>query len=204
MRLALLASGRGSNVSAILEAIAEGRLEADASLLICDRPAEAMSVAQRHGVPAGLIERRGFPSRSAHQAAIRDALLEAEAGLVALAGFAAILEPLVVDAFAGRILNIHPSLLPAFAGSVAPGPQAAALRAGVKLAGCTVHVVTNELDAGPIVAQAAVPVLPDDSVESLAARILVEEHRLYPAVLQWFADGRVTITDGIARVSAQG
>jgi phosphoribosylglycinamide formyltransferase-1 len=201
MRLALLASGRGSNVSAILQAIAMGRLEAEASLLICDRPAAAMSVAQRHAVPAGLIERGGFATRSAHQAAIRDALLEAEAGLVALAGFAAILDPLVVDAFAGRILNIHPSLLPAFAGSVAPGPQAAALRAGVKLAGCSVHVVTNELDAGPIVAQAAVPVLPDDTVESLSARILVEEHRLYPEVLQWFADGRVTITDGIARVS---
>ena len=123
---------------------------------------------------------------------------------MALAGFAAILEPVVVDAFEGRILNIHPSLLPAFAGTVAPEPQAAALRAGVKLAGCTVHVVTNEVDAGPIVAQAAVPVLPDDTVESLAARILVEEHRLYPAVLQWFAEGRVTIEDGIARVSPAG
>lgn len=202
MRLALLASGRGSNVSAILGAIAEGRLEAEARLLICDRPAPAMSVAQRHALPTRLIERRGFPTRSAQQAAIRDALLEAEVDLVALAGFGAILQPLVVAAFEGRILNIHPSLLPAFAGSVAPGPQAAALRAGVKLAGCTVHVVTNELDGGPIVAQAAVPVLAHDTVESLSSRILVEEHHLYPEVLQWFAEGRVTITDGNARVSS--
>jgi phosphoribosylglycinamide formyltransferase-1 len=121
--------------------------------------------------------------------------------LVALAGFAAVLDPVVVDAFAGRILNNHPSLLPSFAGSVAPEPQAAALRAGVKLAGCTVHVVTKELDAGPIVAQAAVPVLPDDTVETLAARILVEEHRHFPEVLQWFAQDRVTIRDGIALVT---
>jgi phosphoribosylglycinamide formyltransferase-1 len=131
---------------------------------------------------------------------MRDALVDAGVDFVALAGFAAILEPSVVDAFEDRILNIHPSLLPSFAGTVAPEPQAAALRAGVKVAGCTVHLVTNELDAGPIVAQAAVPVLPDDTVESLAARILAEEHRLYPQVLGWFAAGRVAITDGIALV----
>jgi phosphoribosylglycinamide formyltransferase-1 len=204
MRLGLLASGRGSNADAILTAIDEGRLEAEGALLICDRPAGATAVAERHDVPAVLFERRDYPDRAAQQAAIRDALVEAGVDLVALAGYAAILEPVVVDAFEGRILNIHPSLLPAFAGTVAPEPQAAALRAGVKLAGCTVHVVTNEVDAGPIVAQAAMPVLPDDTVESLAARILVEEHRLYPEVLGWFADGRVTITDGIARVSPKG
>jgi phosphoribosylglycinamide formyltransferase-1 len=201
MRLGLLASGRGSNADAILAAIDEGRLQAEAALLICDRAADALTVAQRHGVPARLMPRRDYPDRMAHQVAIRDALLEARVDLVALAGFAAVLDPVVVDAFAGRILNIHPSLLPSFAGSVAPEPQAAALRAGVKLAGCTVHVVTNELDAGPIVAQAAVPVLPDDTVETLAARILVEEHRLFPEVLQWFAQDRVTIRDGIALVT---
>ena len=135
---------------------------------------------------------------------MRDTLLEAGVDFVALAGFAAILEPLMVDAFEGRILNIHPSLLPSFAGSVAPEPQAAALRAGVKVAGCTVHIVTADVDAGPIVAQAAVPVLPNDSVESLAARILVEEHRLYPQVLEWFAQDRVTITDGIVGVAPEG
>lgn len=202
MRLGLLASGRGSNVDAILSAIADGRLAAEAALLICDREAGAMEVAARHGVPARVISRRDHPDRVRQQTAMRDALREAGVDFVALAGFAAILEPVVVDAFEDHILNIHPSLLPSFAGTVAPQPQADALHAGVKLAGCTVHVVTNEVDAGPIVGQAAVPVLPDDTVESLAARILTEEHRLYPRVLQWFAEGRVTIDDGIARVSS--
>jgi phosphoribosylglycinamide formyltransferase-1 len=204
MRIGILASGRGSNAEAILTAIDEGRLAANAVLLICDRAAGALRVAERHGVPARLMPRRDYPDRVAQQTAIRDALLASAVDLVALAGFAAILEPVMVDAFEGRILNIHPSLLPSFAGTVAPEPQAAALRAGVKLAGCTVHVVTNEVDAGPIVAQAAVPVLPDDTVESLAARILSEEHRLYPEVLQWFAEDRVAIVDGSARVSPGG
>jgi phosphoribosylglycinamide formyltransferase-1 len=204
MRLGLLASGRGSNAEAILTAIADGRLSAEAALLICDRPAGAMEVAAGHGLPARVMPRRDYPDRSTQQTAMRDALIEAGVDLVALAGFAALLEPVVVDAFEGRILNIHPSLLPSFAGTLAPEPQAAALRAGVKLAGCTVHVVTDEIDAGPIVGQAAVPVLPDDTVESLAARILVEEHRLYPEVLQWFVEGRVTIADGLAIVAPAG
>ena len=201
MRLGLLASGRGSNADAILRAIAAGRLGAEAALLICDREAGALDVAARHGLTARVMPRRDYADRVAQQTAMRDALLAAGVDFVALAGFAAILEPVMVDAFEQRILNIHPSLLPSFAGTVAPEPQAAALRAGVKLAGCTVHVVTAEVDAGPIVAQAAVPVLPGDTVESLAARILAEEHRLYPQVLQAFARGRVTITDGIATVS---
>ncbi len=204
MRLGLLASGRGSNADAILTAIDEGRLDAEAALLICDRTAGAIDVAERHRVAARVMARRDYPDRMTQQTAMRDALRAAGVDFVALAGFAAILEPVVVDAFEGRILNIHPSLLPSFAGTVAPQPQADALSAGVKLAGCTVHVVTNELDAGPIVGQAVVPVLPDDTVESLAARILVEEHRLYPQVLSWFAQGRVTIEDGVARVSPQG
>ena len=204
MRLGLLASGRGSNADAILTAIADGRLDAEAALLICDREAGALGVAERHGIPAHVMPRHDYPDRVTQQAAMRDALLAAGVDFVALAGFAAILEPVVVDAFAGRILNIHPSLLPSFAGTVAPEPQAAALRAGVKLAGCTVHVVSNEVDAGPIVGQAAVPVLPNDTIESLAARILVEEHHLYPEVLCWFAQGRVTIADGIAKVSSEG
>lgn len=204
MRLGLLASGRGSNADAILTAISEGRLDAEPALLICDRSAEALAVADRHGLPAQLMPRRDYHDRLSQQIAIRDALLEAGVDFVALVGFAAVLEAVVVDAFEGRILNIHPSLLPSFAGTVAPEPQAAALRAGVKLAGCTVHVVTAEVDGGPIVGQAAVPVLPDDTVESLAARILVEEHRLYPQVLAWFAAGRVTIEGGIAKVSPAG
>jgi phosphoribosylglycinamide formyltransferase 1 len=201
MRLGLLASGRGSNVESILTAVVEGRLAAEAALLICDRPAAAMDVAERHGLAARIVPRREYADRVTQQTAMRDALLEAGVDFVALAGFAAILEPVMVDAFAGRILNIHPSLLPSFAGTVAPEPQAAALRAGVKIAGCTVHLVTTEVDSGPIVAQAAVPVLPGDTVESLAARILAEEHRLYPEVLQWFVEGRVVIAGGLATVA---
>ena len=202
MRLGLLASGRGSNAEAILAAIADGRLDAQAVVLICDRPgAKVLAVARDHAVAAELLDRSDFATRAAQQTAIRDSLVRHGVDIVALAGFAAILDPIVVDAFEGRILNIHPSLLPAFAGTAAPEPQAAALRAGVKLSGCTVHIVTNDVDAGPIVAQAAVPVLPDDTVASLAERILVEEHRLYPQVLQCVAEGRVSIADGVATVS---
>ena len=201
MRLGLLASGRGSNVEAILTATEDGRLDAQAAVLICDRPgAPVIDVARRYDVPIETVERSAYPTRAAQQTAIRDVLLRHGVDEAALAGFATILDPIVVDAFEGHILNIHPSLLPAFAGMVAPEPQAAALRAGVKLSGCTVHVVTNDLDAGPIVAQAAVPVLPDDTVESLADRILAEEHRLYPEVLQWVAQDRVAIEAGVARV----
>jgi len=202
MRLGLLASGRGSNVHAILAAIREDRLRAEAVVLVCDRAgAGVIEVAQRAGVPVELIERSAFPSRGAQQTAIRDALTRYHADLVALAGFAAILDPVVVGAFEGRILNIHPALLPAFAGAMAPEPQAAALRDGVKESGCTVHIVTADVDAGPIVAQATVPVLPGDTVESLSARIHAAEHRLYPQVLQWFAEGRVSVDAGRAVLS---
>lgn len=186
MRLGLLASGRGSNAQAILEAIDAGDLGATAVVLICDRQAPAMEVARRHGVPTRLLPRADFPDRLSHQTAIRDALVGAGAEVVALAGFAAILDPVVVDAFEGRILNIHPSLLPAFAGVIAPEPQRLALEAGVPSTGCTVHLVTPEVDAGPILAQAEVPVLAGDTVESLSARILAAEHRLYPATLGRF------------------
>lgn len=188
-RLALMASGRGSNVDAILEAIAEGRVAMDAAIVVCDRPgAGVLAVAQRHGVQVTLLPRGLFPSREAQQAAIRDTLLDQAVDVVALAGFGAILLPLLVRPFAGRILNIHPSLLPAFAGLMSPGPQAAALEAGVTEAGCTVHLVTEEVDAGPILGQATVPVLADDDVETLSARILAAEHRLYPEVLQRYAE----------------
>lgn len=189
MRLGLLASGRGSNAAAILEAIRDGRLPMTAALLVCDRPgAGAIAVALRYGVPVRLLPRTDFASREAQQTAIRDALVAHTVDVVALAGFGAILLPVVLLRFEGRILNIHPSLLPAFAGLVAPEPQAAALRAGVERSGCTVHLVTEDVDAGPILGQASVPVLPDDSVETLSARILAEEHRLYPEVLRRFAE----------------
>jgi phosphoribosylglycinamide formyltransferase 1 len=189
MRLALLASGRGSNVEAILDAIADGRLRSEPVLMLCDRPgAPVIDIASRAGVPVALVFRSDHPTRAGWDQAVLSALRAASPDVIALAGFAAILAPVVVVAFEGRILNIHPSLLPAFAGLVAPGPQAAALSAGVPVSGCSVHLVTAEVDAGPILGQAEVPVLPGDTVDSLSDRILVAEHRLYPEVIGRFIE----------------
>ena len=152
-------------------------------------------------MPVELIPRGDHPTRQAWDEAILAAIVGARADLVALAGFSAILGRAVLDAFPGRILNIHPSLLPAFAGMVAPGPQAAALAAGVSVSGCTVHLVTADVDGGPILAQAEVPVLPDDTAESLSDRILEAEHRLYPQVIGWFADGRVAVREAAVTVA---
>ncbi|MBM4437039.1 MAG: phosphoribosylglycinamide formyltransferase [Actinobacteria bacterium] len=194
IRLGLMASGRGSNARAILQAIRDERLDAEVPVLICNRAgAPVLGVAAEYGVTVRLVLRTDFPTRTAQQNAMRDLLLEARVDLAVLAGFSAIFKPSFLAAFPHRVLNIHPSLLPAFAGLNSPEPQAAALRSGVKLAGCTVHLVTQDVDAGPIVAQVAVPVLADDSVERLAERILVQEHRLYPHVLQCFAEGRVRV-----------
>ena len=201
MRIGIMASGRGSNARAILEAVREGRLRAEVPVMVCNRAgAKVLDVAREFGVPAHLIVRRDFPTRTAQQRLMLDVLQEAQVDIVALSGFSTIFRPFFLAAFPGQILNIHPSLLPAFGGTMAPQPQADALAAGVKLAGCTVHLVTENLDSGPIVAQAAVRVHPDDTVDTLAARILEQEHRIYPEVLQWFAEGRVRVVDGIARV----
>ena len=201
MRLGIMASGRGSNARAILEAVREGRLRAEVPVMVCNRAgAKVLDVAREFGVPAHLIVRRDFPTRTAQQKRMLDVLQEAQVDIVALSGFSTIFRPFFLAAFPGRILNIHPSLLPAFGGTMAPQPQADALAAGVKLSGCTVHLVTENLDSGPIVAQAAVRVHPADTVDTLAARILEQEHRIYPEVLQWFAEGRVRVVDGIARV----
>ena len=201
MRLGIMASGRGSNARAILEAVREGRLRAEVPVIVCNRAgAKVLDVAREFGVPAHLIVRRDFPTRTAQQRLMLDVLQEAQVDIVALSGFSTIFRPFFLAAFPGQILNIHPSLLPAFGGTMAPQPQSDALAAGVKLSGCTVHLVTENLDSGPIVAQAAVHVHPDDTVDTLAARILEQEHRIYPEVLQWFAEGRVRVVDGIARV----
>lgn len=197
MNLAIMASGRGSNAAAILDAIASHELDARAVALITNREnVGALDVAESHNVPAYTVPRRAFPSRDAQQRRMLEVLQDSGADFVALAGFDAILRPFIVAAYPNRILNIHPSLLPAFAGGMAPIPQTDALRAGVTISGCTVHVVTEELDAGPIVAQAAVPVLPNDTVETLSDRILEQEHRLYPLALRWFADGSARVENG--------
>lgn len=187
--LGVLVSGRGSNLEAILAAASEGRLPLPVRLVLSDRAdAPALDVARRAGVPALAIDpgprrtRLSIAAEHAFVARLRDAGVD----LVALAGFMRVLGHDVLDAFAGRILNIHPSLLPAFPGLDAPGQ---AVRWGVRWAGCTVHFVTEGVDAGPIVAQAVVPVDHDDSPATLAARILVEEHRLYPRAIARIAHG---------------
>ena len=201
MRLGIMASGRGSNARAILEAVRDGRLRAEVPALVCNRAgAGVLDLVRKFDVPAHLIVRRDFPTRTAQQRRMLEVLQDARVDTVALAGFSAIFRPFFLEAFPHRILNIHPSLLPAFGGTMAPRPQADALAAGVKLSGCTVHLVTEDLDSGPIVAQAGVCVRPDDTVDTLSARILEQEHRIFPETLQWFADGRVRVVDGIARV----
>ena len=204
MNLALMASGRGSNAAAILDAIDRDELDARPVALITNREnVGALDVAKAHNVPGYAVPRRAFPSRTAQQRRMLELLQDSGADFVALAGFDAILRPFIIAAYPNRILNIHPSLLPAFAGGMAPRPQTDALHAGVKIAGCTVHVVTEELDAGPIVAQAAVPVLPNDTVDSLSNRILEQEHRVYPLALRWFADGMARVENGRVHIDSE-
>ena len=203
MNLAIMASGRGSNAEAILHAVEQGTLTARVTALICDREdAGALDVAYKHNVTSYVVPREQFASRQDQQERMLELLRAANTEFIALAGFNAILRPSILSEYPNRILNIHPSLLPAFGGGIAPEPQAEALRAGVKISGCTVHLVTAIVDSGPIVAQAAVPVMAKDTVESLSARILKQEHRIYPIALQWFATNHVTINHGNVSVDS--
>lgn len=193
-RLGVLISGRGSNLQAIIDAIAEGRLDATIAVVISNRPGvRGLERARAAGIETVVLEHGAFPAREAYDRALVEELRRRDTGLVCLAGFMRLLSPVFVGAFPGAILNVHPSLLPAFPGANA---QRQALEHGVKVAGCTVHVVTAELDAGPIILQAAVPVRADDTEDTLAARILVEEHRLYPEAVAlvlrggWRIEGR--------------
>ncbi|HLW02036.1 MAG TPA: phosphoribosylglycinamide formyltransferase [Ktedonobacterales bacterium] len=202
-RIAVLASGHGTNLQALIDAIESGHLFAQIALVISNHAgAPALDRAAAHGLPMRLIPRNAYSSREAQQAALLAALQEAQVSLVVLAGFDRILDASIVSAFPQRILNIHPSLLPAFAGGMAPRPQADALAYGVKISGCTVHLVTEEIDAGPIIAQASVPVLEGDTVEALSARILEQEHRLLPLAVNQLLVGRVQIEGRRASILA--
>lgn len=186
-RLGVLISGRGSNLQAILDAVADGRLSAEVAVVVSNRAdAAGLPRAQAAGVPTLVMSHGGYASREAYDRALVAQLRAHGVDLVCLAGFMRLLGPAFIDAFPNAVLNVHPSLLPAFPGLDA---QAQAVAHGVKIAGCTVHLVTAELDAGPIVLQAAVPVLDDDTAETLSARILVEEHRLYPDAIARVLDG---------------
>jgi len=187
-------------LQAILDACASGRIAAQVAVVIANvKEAQALSRAQAAGVPAVLLPHKEFASRDAYDAALVAELRKHEVELVCLAGFMRLVTPVLLGAFPGRILNIHPSLLPSF-----PGMHAVrqALAAGVRVAGCTVHVVDEGTDSGPVVIQAAVPVLEGDTEESLAARILEQEHRIYPRAIQLFAQGRAAVEG--RRVRVQG
>jgi phosphoribosylglycinamide formyltransferase-1 len=191
LELGILVSGSGSNLEAILAAIASGRLDARCRLVLSNRPGVlALERARAAGVPSTVIDHKAHPTREAFEQRMLTELREHGVEWLALAGFMRVLSPLLLDAFPGRVVNIHPSLLPAFPGVNA---QAQAHEYGVKLAGCTVHFVDSGVDSGPIVAQAAVPVLATDSAEDVRLRILEQEHRLFPQALQWIAEGRVRL-----------
>ena len=190
-RVAVLISGRGSNMVALIEAAKDPAYPAEIVLVLSNRPDVAgLARAAEAGIPARAIDHKAFPDRASFDAALDAELRAADIDLVCLAGFMRIFTPGFVAGWAGRMLNIHPSLLPLFKGT---HTHAQALEAGVRLHGCTVHFVVPELDAGPIVAQAAIPVRQGDDPDSLAERVIVQERRLYPAVLALVAGGRARL-----------
>lgn len=194
VRTAVLISGRGSNLSALIDAERGTDYPAEIALVISNREdAPGLAVASDAGVPIKVVPHRNYASRDAFDAAIEAALREANIALVCEAGFMRIHTEWFAKRWEGRLLNIHPSLLPAFPG-IRVHQQA--LDAGVKISGCTVHFIVPELDSGPIVAQAAVPVRLDDTPETLAARILEQEHVLYPRALELLAQGKIMLKDG--------
>jgi len=187
MKIAILISGSGSNMVALVEAMKARRVSADPVLVLANQPdAKGIAKAQAMDVKTAVVPHRDFDDKAGFEAALHEALVEAQAELVCLAGFMRVLSAEFVDAWKGRILNIHPSLLPSFKGL---NTHARALDAGCAVHGASVHVVTPQLDAGRIVGQAAVPVLPGDTADDLAARVLVQEHQLYPAALAHFLSG---------------
>ena len=197
MRCVVMISGRGSNLQALLDA----DLPVEFSAVISNRAdAPGLDFARAHGAEAVVVPHRDYATREAFEAALADVIDRHDASLVILAGFMRVLTPSFVDRYAARMINIHPSLLPSFPGL---DTHRRAIDAGVKIHGCTVHFVTSELDHGPIIAQAAVPVLFDDTEETLAARVLVEEHRIFPLAVRWFAERRLRIEGNRVCVDAQ-
>lgn len=191
LRLGVLASGRGSNLQAIMDAAAAGRLEAEVAVVVSDKKeALALERARSRGIPAVHIDPRSFASKEEYEAAVVETLNRHGVELVCLAGYMRLVGKTMLQAFPNRIMNIHPALLPAFPGLNA---QKQAVEYGVRYSGCTVHFVDEGVDTGPIILQAVVPVLPDDTPETLAARILEQEHRIYPEAIALFAAGRLEI-----------
>ena len=200
MRVGVLASGRGSNVQALLEAYPVGHPLVQIVCVLSNRAGcGAVERAQLAGIPAHVVARQAYPSRQEQQAVMAQLLIKEQVDLVVLAGFDQVVCAALLEPFAGRIINIHPSLLPAFGGTL--HAQREALAHGVKVTGCTVHFVTASVDEGPIIAQAAVSVDDDDDEAQLAARILEQEHRLLPQVVGWRAEGRVRLEGRRVRIT---
>jgi phosphoribosylglycinamide formyltransferase-1 len=194
-RITILISGRGSNMQALLEATLPGKVSA----VISNNPeAAGLAVARTKGVPTAVVDHRDYADRASFEQALAEAVDAHSPDLLVLAGFMRILTPQFVQHYAGRSINIHPSLLPAFTGI---HTHRRALQEGVRLHGCTAHFVTPELDHGPIIAQAAVPVLPDDTESTLAARVLLEEHRILPQVVRWFLENKLSIEGNRVHIS---
>jgi formyltetrahydrofolate-dependent phosphoribosylglycinamide formyltransferase len=201
-RVAILISGRGSNMAALIGAAREADFPATIVGVISDRPGAAgLRAAEAAGIPSVVVERRGFADKQAHDAAIDATLAGFGAEIVALAGYMRLLGTAFVERWQGRMINIHPALLPGFKGL---DTHRRALDAGVRIHGCSVHFVTADMDGGPLIAQAAVPVLADDTEETLAARVLKAEHRLYPRALALVCEGRARMDAGRTAFDTRG
>jgi len=203
LRVGVLASGRGSNLQAIIDAIEAGTLAAKIAVVLSNKKdAQALERARRHGLTDVFLDPKPFAgqpdSREAYDRAILDILKKYDVELIALAGYMKIVTPVLIGAYPNRIMNIHPALLPAFPGLEV---QKKAIEWGVKITGCTVHFVTEGVDEGPIIIQAAVPVLEGDSADTVTARILAEEHRIYPRAIQLYAEGRLRVEGRRVRVT---
>jgi phosphoribosylglycinamide formyltransferase-1 len=195
--IVILISGRGSNMEALLEA----RLPARVAAVISNNPqSRGLGTAQARGIATAVVDHRAYSDRAAFDAALAAEIDRHQPDLVVLAGFMRIFTDPFIERYHERLINIHPSLLPAFTGL---HTHRRALAAGVRIHGCTVHFVAPEVDSGPIIVQAAVPVLPGDTEERLAARVLAEEHRIYPQAVRWFLDGKLKLEDGRVRIDAE-
>ncbi|MDP1573374.1 MAG: phosphoribosylglycinamide formyltransferase [Coxiellaceae bacterium] len=193
--LVILISGRGSNMEALLEAA----LPIENIIVISSNPnAGGLEIAKTRRIKTLIVDHRTYPDRASFDAALAERIDRYQPDLIALAGFMRVLSDSFVNRYQGRLMNIHPSLLPAFPGL---NPHKSALQEGVRIHGCTVHFVTSQVDHGPIVIQAAVPVLPDDTEETLAARVLQQEHRIYPQAVRWFMEGRLKFSFNRVEVS---
>ena len=200
LKIAILASGSGTNAQAMIDKAAQGTLDVSIALIVCNRPgAGVIARAEKAGIPCLVLDHKTFADRESFDARMVQALRQAGAELVVLAGYMRLLTPVFLEAFAGKVINIHPALLPSF-----PGVHAGsdACEYGVKISGCTVHFVEEKMDSGSVIIQAAVPVNPGEEVDDLMQRIHAMEHRIYPQAVRWFVDGRLTLTDG--RVLVQG